>query len=215
MQHNGSGDSTLWRSLAVAFGDGLAFGVGMKLAQNSPRLADRAGRPEDRVPAAAAATIDRKALEAIVKTVQARLEEQSAQIERRFAESESRVALEMKTLVSDDLAGFREQMALLNRELGEAVGRLVAEEVARRVSEQVAAQVTAQTAALRAQVAQISERFSLLVGGMARLCGDASVPETVPGFARSEPGNGNGILRAPLISTAVLALAGGLLMFFA
>src|SRR5580704_16942056 len=32
-----SSDSSIWRSLAVAFGDGLAFGVGVKLSQNAAR----------------------------------------------------------------------------------------------------------------------------------------------------------------------------------
>ena len=36
-----SSDSSIWRSLAVAFGDGLAFGVGMKLSQNAARKSER------------------------------------------------------------------------------------------------------------------------------------------------------------------------------
>ena len=32
-----SRDSSVWRSLAVAFGDGLAFGVGMTLTQKAGR----------------------------------------------------------------------------------------------------------------------------------------------------------------------------------
>jgi len=36
-----SSDSSVWRSLAVAFGDGLAFGVGMKLSQNAARKSER------------------------------------------------------------------------------------------------------------------------------------------------------------------------------
>jgi len=31
-----SRDSSIWRSLAVAFGDGVAFGVGVKLTQPPP-----------------------------------------------------------------------------------------------------------------------------------------------------------------------------------
>src|SRR5581483_4532982 len=38
-----SRDSSIWRSLAVAFGDGVAFGVGVKLAQGVQRPA--AGAP--------------------------------------------------------------------------------------------------------------------------------------------------------------------------
>jgi len=40
-----SSDSSIWRSLAVAFGDGLAFGVGMKLSQNAARKSARPAAP--------------------------------------------------------------------------------------------------------------------------------------------------------------------------
>ena len=49
-----SRDSSLWRSLAVAFGDGLAFGVGMKLTQAAGRQVSApadAAPPEDPTPA--------------------------------------------------------------------------------------------------------------------------------------------------------------------
>jgi hypothetical protein len=46
-----SRDSSLWRSLAVAFGDGLAFGVGVKLTQAAGR---QIGAPRSRAPGASA-----------------------------------------------------------------------------------------------------------------------------------------------------------------
>jgi len=50
-----SRDLSLWRSLALAFGDGLAFGVGMKLSQNAVRSKHFKERPRqiDRTPPAA------------------------------------------------------------------------------------------------------------------------------------------------------------------
>ena len=110
-------DSSMWRSLAVAFGDGLAFGVGMKLTQNvarqtgmpdsgSPASAERFERLEQRlerlehtaiaapeaVPAPEPAGFARKVIETVVQAVDERLNEHSKQMERRWAEFERRIA---------------------------------------------------------------------------------------------------------------------------
>jgi hypothetical protein len=126
-----SRDSSIWRSLAVAFGDGVAFGVGMKLTQNAARqagvprtaevsspYADRIGEIEQRIarieqapaalPAPSAAppspgsTFDQKVLEAVVNALDARLQEHAVQVERRLAELEARIAIELKTLDQQD-----------------------------------------------------------------------------------------------------------------
>ena len=114
-----SRDSSIWRSLAVAFGDGLAFGVGMKLTQNAPARtgqapatnpAPMAGRLEQlehrlahlektRLAAAAPApALDQRVLEAVVHAVEGRLQEHSVQAERRLAEIESRMAADLEAL---------------------------------------------------------------------------------------------------------------------
>src|SRR5580704_9414428 len=123
-----SRDSSIWRSLAVAFGDGLAFGVGMKLTQNagcgstsvappaeSGTIPDRAAAERlerleqrlerfERTPAAAlaqgqgAGAFDQKVLEAVVNALDARLNEHTGQVERRLAEFEARMAIELKSL---------------------------------------------------------------------------------------------------------------------
>ena len=103
-----SSDSSIWRSLAVAFGDGLAFGVGVKLTQNAARqigVASRAGAGElperlaqveqaikriERAPAGASAGMDQKILEAIVNALEARLKEHGGQVERRLADLEAK-----------------------------------------------------------------------------------------------------------------------------
>src|ERR1039458_7515550 len=41
-----SRDSSVWKSLAVAFGDGLAFGVGVKLSQGAARHPETKPRPD-------------------------------------------------------------------------------------------------------------------------------------------------------------------------
>src|SRR5437660_103541 len=95
-----SNDSSIWRSLAVAFGDGLAFGVGVKLTQTAARqkgapahsgpaeLPERPAHVEqtvsrvERAPAAAPASMDQKVLEAIFNALEARLSEHAGQVGR-------------------------------------------------------------------------------------------------------------------------------------
>lgn len=115
-----SRDSSVWRSLAVAFGDGLAFGVGMKLSQNAPGKAGPASEPEgarlarlehrieriERAPAAVAAggQLDQPVLEALTQALEARLQESAALTGRRLAELDVKLALELKALREQDHA---------------------------------------------------------------------------------------------------------------
>ena len=124
-----SRDSSVWRSLAVTFGGGLALGaVGMKLTQTALRPAEAPPRPEPniltgrlsnmerrleqmeqssapaRAPAASqppSATIDQKVLEAVIGAVDARLHEHAGQIDRRLADLEARMAV-MQSLDQQD-----------------------------------------------------------------------------------------------------------------
>jgi hypothetical protein len=155
-----SRDSSLWRSLAVAFGDGLAFAVGMKLTQAASRqmsapqaaaptrsdrspLTDRAGQIEqdvervERAPMAASNAVGQKVIEAIILAVEARLSEHSGQVEHRLADLEAR---------TEDIGTLRQEMVGLHREFGEAVARIVAE--------QVSSQVEARAAELRESLRQ-------------------------------------------------------------
>jgi hypothetical protein len=159
-----SRESSVWRSLAVAFGDGLAFGVGMKLTQNaatrptaSPSTAiakpssDRLGQLEERIrriertpvalPAGTASApthFDQNVLDALVNAVETRLQEQAAATERRMADLEARLAVELKTLhedvralaagadtrIRETHAAFDEQVATTRREIADlATGR--------------------------------------------------------------------------------------------
>ena len=119
-----SRDSSIWRSLAVAFGDGVAFGVGMKLTQNAGRPAGAparsepgplAGRIEEieqriaRVEQACAvsagagpAPFDHKVLEAVAHSLDARLMEHAGKVERSLAELEARLALKLESLHQRD-----------------------------------------------------------------------------------------------------------------
>jgi hypothetical protein len=124
-----SRDSSVWRSLAVAFGDGLAFGVGMKLTQQAGRpsvaapqtdlapVAHRLERMEQRIAeieqtprtlappekaALPAQPFDQKVLEAVVKALDARLNEHSSHVERQITELQAKVTIELQTLHHQD-----------------------------------------------------------------------------------------------------------------
>jgi hypothetical protein len=118
-----SRDSSVWQTLAVTFGGGLALGaVGMKLTQNVRRpaetpqpgddhpLANRLAEIEQRLARiehapAASAPLDHKVLEAIVGAVDGKLQEQSLKIESRVAALEGKMALKLDALRAQDAAG--------------------------------------------------------------------------------------------------------------
>src|ERR1017187_3772545 len=118
-----SRDSSVWQTLAVTFGGGLALGaVGMKLTQNVRRPAEPVAPPDDhplanrlaeieqrlaRVEYAPAPStqLDHKVLEAIVGAVDVKLQEQSLKIESRVAALEAKMALEIDALRAQNTAG--------------------------------------------------------------------------------------------------------------
>jgi len=196
-----SRDASVLRSLAVAFGDGLAFGVGMKLTQSA---AGKAGAPapsdvgarlerlERRLeqigqnPAAVAPATDLEpgVLDALAHALEARLQEQAGFLERRVAELEMRLAVELKALRQQDqalAAGAETQAGEMERRLDEqvlalrkkvnedrnalqnqvvALHREFAAAVADIVEEQVANQVEQRLAeAVSAQLGPLEERL--------------------------------------------------------
>ena len=172
-------DSSIWRSLAVAFGDGLAFGVGMKLTQTAARqagapqsdfttLAERFERFEQRIerlahaPIAApeapsgpgSAGLSQRVIEAVVQALDERLTEHAKQMERRLAELEARIAVELKALQEQDQslasraqARLEEVRSQLDAQIVAAHNRVeediqdFAKSVAKLVEEQVASRV--------------------------------------------------------------------------
>jgi hypothetical protein len=158
-----NGDSSVWKSLAVAFGDGLAFGVGMKLTQNAQRqgplppaaadagsVLDRLEQIEQRMRRieSAPAGFDQSVLEAVTAALDARLAEHVSQVERRLADMEARILMETRRLdqqdrslgarMEQDLSALKSQVVALNREFAEEVGRIVTELVAEQVQERTA-----------------------------------------------------------------------------
>jgi hypothetical protein len=111
-----SSQSSFLKSLALAFGDGLLFGVAMKLAQGPSKtreddmtdlgpLAERLRKVEDH-----SQTIDKNALvkfgegldgrvlEKVIVALEARLTEHVGQVDRRLAEIDAQVALDLKAV---------------------------------------------------------------------------------------------------------------------
>jgi len=111
-----SSQSSFLKSLALAFGDGLLFGVAMKLAQGPSKsredtmtdlgpLAERLRNVEDHTQ-----TIDKnglmkfgegldgRVLEKVIVALEARLTEHVGQVDRRLAEIDAQVALDLKAV---------------------------------------------------------------------------------------------------------------------
>lgn len=121
----GSRESSVWRTLAVAFGDGLAFGVGLTLTNNAARtataktpqpypdirpLAERLTEIEQRIERAGvappvavpAATVNganiAKVAEAVLTAMDGRFSEIGEQMERRLAELEGKFKSELEAV---------------------------------------------------------------------------------------------------------------------
>lgn len=199
-----SRDSSVWRSLAVAFGDGLAFGVGMKITQNAPAKAALPAAPPDltsrlarveqhlaqleRVPAPGSANLDPQVLEALTNALEARLQEIAAQTDRRLAELDVKLTLEVKSLRQQDQAlasaaedlqnrfdhriidllqqssadrtAIQNQVVALHREFASAVADIVEEQVATQVEQRLAEAVRAQLAPLERQLDELRQRVT-------------------------------------------------------
>src|ERR1017187_1889749 len=118
-----SRDSSVWQTLAVTFGGGLALGaVGMKLTQNVRRPAETPAPPDDHPLAsrlaeieqrlarvehapAASAQLDHKVLEAIVSAVDAKLQEHSLRIDSQAGALEAKMAVELAAQRAQNAAG--------------------------------------------------------------------------------------------------------------
>jgi hypothetical protein len=232
--------SSILGSLAVAFGDGLAFGAGVKLAQrggprhtSAPEPALEAAAPVDIAPLlerltqiearigqveqapapaqSAPAPFDQRVLEAIVTALDARLQEQAAQVERRLTELEAKLAIDLKSLRQQDHsvvtavqthieelnAQFNRQLDAIRRSSEEeraamreeiaSLHREFAMEAAKAVEDRTAelrkeiASRDTQIAAMRAQLEVGDERLQNVVAAIAKAC------QTVVGRPGAQP----------------------------
>lgn len=161
-----SNQSSFLKSLALAFGDGLAFGVAVKLAQGHTKtredgmtdlgpLAERLRKVEDRVEHTQ--TIDREALskfgegldgrvlEKVIVALEARLTEHVGQVDRRLAEIDAQVALDLKAVDTHTAA----QTSAVERAL-------------QQIEAQVRDYVASAQQAGAAQIAGVDQRLSAL-----------------------------------------------------
>ena len=145
-----SRDSSVWRTLAVAFGDGLAFGVGVTLTRNAARLAAARSatslpRPVNRrtseievrsleqpmereagPPRVAAFPPNRQSADAVQTAIDRRFTEIGGQIDRRIGELELRIKTELDALDAQDHAvatGTETRLDELRAEINEAFAK--------------------------------------------------------------------------------------------
>jgi uncharacterized coiled-coil protein SlyX len=141
-----SREDSVWRTLAVAFGDGLAFGVGMNLTQNAVRLAAAKVNPElkpltERL-SAIENRIDRARANGTLPSpaaIDARVSELAARFDSSLAELEVKVKIQLdglrehnRDLAQDfgaQMEALRGQMITLHKEFAETVSRLVEEQI--------------------------------------------------------------------------------------
>ncbi len=167
-----SRDSSVWRTLAVAFGDGLAFGVGVTLTRNAARLAAiRSEPPEHR-------SLNRRIAEMEERTRRARAAiappaaaapppipspavAAQAALDGRFAELGSRIdrgLAELGSKIQGDLNFLDTQ----DHELAEGVEARL-DGMRREIADSVAAQrqdIDAELRALRAQMTTVHKEFA-------------------------------------------------------
>jgi hypothetical protein len=101
MRHQG--ESSLLKSLAVAFGDGLAFGVGVKIAQTSARK--RAAAVEPPLPAERNEPAEPLDLQVLSKVL--------AAIDARLAQSEQQIAVDLKAVEARQVQQSSQSQAAL------------------------------------------------------------------------------------------------------
>jgi len=190
-----SRDSSVWRTLAVAFGDGRPFGAGIASQHSAERLATPGSATADRRPIndllseierrieharaagklpAAGVALNRKAADAVVKAIDGRFSEIGGQIDRRLAELEVKVRIELGPLDAQDralAAGVQTQLDELRGEIGQAIAR-------ERQG------IDADMRALRAQMAVIHKEFAET---LARLV-DEQIDKTVANRLRAVEG---------------------------
>jgi hypothetical protein len=166
-----SRDSSVWRTLAVAFGDGLAFGVGVTLTRNAARLAairsvppehrslnQRIAEMEERTrraraaiapPAAAPPPIPSPAV-AAQAALDGRFAELGGRIDRGLAELGSKIQGDLNFLDTQD------------HELAEGVETRI-DGVRREIADSVSAQrqeIDAEMRALRSQMTTVHKEFA-------------------------------------------------------
>jgi hypothetical protein len=152
MKHQG--DSSIFKSLAVAFGDGLAFGVGVMIAQVSSRKRAEAAPAElaaapmaapvapPAPPAAVEApaeSLDLQLLSKVLASIDAKLVQHMGKVEQRLAQSEIQMGADLKALDNKQAQQSSRSQAALEEIHGTLTERVkTAEREAQSVESRVA-----------------------------------------------------------------------------
>ena len=186
------GDSSIWKSLAVAFGDGLAFGVGMKIAQGAPRNRQSAEPEEAPPPAPATApapaavapppaeSLDLQMLGKLLASIDAKLARYMGEVEQRLQTSETQMqetlATRLRAYVDAHAAtaeqALEERLRREINETGDHTARLLVDTIETRLLGRIAV-LENEIRALRASSAGSREKLHTVLEGFSRACQDA------------------------------------------
>ena len=186
----GMRDDSIWKNLALAFGDGIAFGVGVKISQDataritpersnlhelSARLAEIETRIERaRQNNALPGQFNQRVVEAVISVVDARLRDQANQFERRLSEEMAALRADF----TDQLAATRKQAAEENQLLRTqvtTVHREFAQSVAKLVDEQIGAAMDVRLEPVELGLRQQVENQTERVAGLAAAAADQHI----------------------------------------
>jgi hypothetical protein len=173
MKHQG--DSSIFKSLAVAFGDGLAFGVGVMIAQVSSRKRAEAAPAElaaapvaPPVPPATveapAESLDLQLLSKVLAAIDAKLVQHMGKVEQRVAQSEIQMGADLNALDNKQAQqSSRSQAALeeIHATLTERVK--TAEREAKSVESRVQARVEVIEQRLHRDIIEAGDRTAKLL----------------------------------------------------
>ncbi len=172
-----SRDSSVWRTLAVAFGDGLAFGVGVTLTRSAARLAaTRSGISE---PFPTNTPLNHRAADAVLTAIDGQFTEIGSRIDRRLTELEGKIRTELDELDAQDhelaegvetrIDGLRgeiaqavaaqrqsidadTQMTAVHKEFAETLARLMDEQIVKTIDARLEAVVEDLRGTIREEV---------------------------------------------------------------
>lgn len=189
----GMRDESIWKNLALAFGDGLAFGVGVKLSQDAAAriapgrtdvrtLAERLTEIEHRIEKARQnntlpSQFNQKVVEAVVAVVDAKLREQADRFEQRLGEEMAGLRAEFSEQIAiarqhsdEENQVLRGQMTTLHRQFAESLARL---------DQQVAATMEVRLAPLETELRQEMREQAGRVADLAAVAADEHVANRI------------------------------------
>ena len=166
-----SRDSSVWRTLAVAFGDGLAFGVGVTLTRSAARLAATRSGTTELSPTIT--PLHHRAADAVLTAIDGQFTEIGGRFDRRLAELEGKIKTELDELdaqdhelaegvetridglrgeiaqavaaqrqsIDADMRGLRAQMTAVHKEFAETLARLMDEQITKTIDARLQAVV--------------------------------------------------------------------------